>query len=308
MPVPTTRSRLAAVHRWCALALAPVIAVILVTGIILAFRPILGLTGDERPQGAILAPVRATALLDSLDQVRRIGFALVQDDRRSVTVFTSPNEPPKTFDVATGGEVATPPFTPPSFFDRVEQVHKDLWWGLGWLVSLAAVAMVILVIAGPILARPSRSRRTALGWHIWTGWVTWPLVALLPLSLVMMKLHAPVFGRRPDHPVAPVAMGALLREAAAGGVDLTRLDGIQRFPGGAIVVADGAHGPERFVVRDGAVRPLQSKVSALGEALHAGTWAGAWSGALNAVAALLLLVMMTTGIRSWWTRRRRAAA
>jgi sulfite reductase (NADPH) flavoprotein alpha-component len=90
-------------------------------------------------------------------------------------------------------------------------------------------------------------------------------------------------------------------------VDAARLDGIQRFPGGAIVVADGAHGPERFLVRGGTVRPLQSKVSALGEALHAGTWAGAWSGALNVVSALLLCVMMTTGIRSWWTRRRRAA-
>ncbi|HEU5357587.1 MAG TPA: PepSY-associated TM helix domain-containing protein [Gemmatimonadales bacterium] len=296
---PVLRRRLAALHRWSALAMAPVIAVILVTGIILAFRPILGTPQDEHPSGAVLDPGRLLAVLDSIGGTA--DFVLVQDDRRSITVFTGPRQPPKTWELATGREVATPPFTPPDFFDKVERVHKDLWGGLGFLVTLASIAMVVLIVLGPILARPSRGRKNVLGWHIWGGWFAWPLLALLPVSLVMMKLHTP-FGRRRAGP--PPSIAAVLGTAART-LDLTHLDGAQRFPGGAIVVIGGVHGEGRYVVRGDSVQPLESGMSRLGKELHTGTWAGPWSGALNVVAALGLLVMLWTGTVAWVRKLRR---
>ena len=298
---PQLRRRLAALHRWSALAFAPVIVVILVTGIILAFRPILGRAHGDHPATGTLQPARLLALLDSVDGAGKAGFVLMQDDRRSVTLFTGPGTPPRTFELANGREVPTPPLPPPDFFDKVEGVHKDLWAGLGWLVTLASIAMVVLVILGPILARPSRARRNALGWHIWAGWFAWPLLALLPLSLVIMKLHAPLGRMRQVPPITLVA--ALTRAQHA--LDLTRLDGVHRFPGGAIVVLQGAHGPEQFVVRGDDVRPLESGMSRLGRELHTGTWAGPWSGVVNVLAALGLLGMLTTGIVAWIRKVRR---
>ena len=295
---PGLRRRLAALHRWAALAMAPVIVVILVTGIILALRPILKAPGDEHPAAAV-DPAQVVALLDSIGGTA--DFVLVQDDRKSITIFTGPQRPPRTWELATRREIATPPFTPPDFFDKVERVHRDLWGGLGFLVTLASIAMVILIVLGPILARPSRGRKNALGWHIWAGWFAWPLLALLPVSLVMMKLHAP-FGRRPAGP--PPSIAAALTTAART-LDLTHLNGAQRFPGGAIVVVGGDRGEERYVVRGGSVQPLDSSVSRVGKELHTGTWAGPWSGALNVVAALGLLVMLWTGTLAWMRKLRR---
>ena len=82
---------------------------------------------------------------------------------------------------------------------------------------------------------------------------------------------------------------------------------VRLLPGGrAFVVLEGSSGPVRYVLADGRLRTMDSRVSSIGRELHEGTWAGRWSGVLNLVAAAAMLWMLGTGVQSYV--RRRAAA
>lgn len=184
--------------------MAPVIAVILVTGAILALRPIVARDGGtrtvERP--ARVDATRLLALLQRVDSNGTAAGAWVVDRGRTVLVAASRREPPVAYDLATGARVPQPSFPEPTFFDRVSRVHSDLWFGLGGLVGVGTVVMIFLVLTGPFLSRIRRPR-SARGWHVWIGWALWPLVALLPLSVVGMKLRAPTGLRHDGPPMAP---------------------------------------------------------------------------------------------------------
>lgn len=304
MPASRTRARIAALHRWLALALAPVILLIILSGAVLAFRPILHPDGEHHQHVTHRAdPARVLALVTRAEATAPVNFAGFVDREHRTFMVAGPHGP-VAFDLATGASVPMPPPPPdePSgIFDVALRVHKELWVGAGALVTLASMAMIFLVIAGPFLARPGRGVGP-LGRHIRFGWLLWPLVALLPLSLVMMKLHLPVLNR-PSAPMAP--MSQLMRDAARV-TDLSRLDGMQRLPGGrAFVVLEGASGPARYVLADGRLRRMDSRVSAIGRQLHEGTWAGRWSGIVNLAAAAAMLWMLGTGVLSFARRRAR---
>lgn len=304
---PTTRTRLARLHRWLALALSPVIALLLISGIVLAFQPILGRDGP--PPDAFTGRVdvtRVVALLDSLDPQGRARGVFLDPTGRALAVGFG-NGRPQFHDLATGRIVPPPAqmVRTPDIFDVARRVHGDLWIGADALVTLASIAMIVLVVLGPVLSRP-RAGRTALAWHIRTGWLLWPLVALAPLSLVMMKLHRPVAVGGSHTTVAP----ARAIEQAARTIDVSHLAGVQALPGATLLVTVVAGDVERYVLQDGRVRPLDSGISKLGRELHEGTWAGPWSGVVSAIAALVTLAMLVTGWRSWlqrWRATRRVA-
>lgn len=298
------RIGLAQIHRWLAISLSPVLVLILLSGIVLAFRPILG---DERsaahPRVAVDAK-RLAAVVDSLDpRATAMGFFL--DDEGAVHLFT-PGRGFPVVDVATGkattSDAAAPP---PTFWDYAHRVHVELWIGAEGLTVLATLAMIFLVVAGPFLARPRRPR-TARGWHVWMGWVAWPLLALLPFSVVMMKVHPPI---RVSSGQPLPSLARVVERTSAAGLDVTELRGVQGLPGGkAIVMFQGAHNGGRWLLDGTTATNLHSRVADVGHALHEGTWAGAWSGVLNIVAAIASLVMLGSGLLSWrrHSRRRRA--
>lgn len=295
---PTTRLRLARIHRWIALVLSPVLVLILLSGLVLAFRPIVG-RNEPPPATGRVDPSRVIALLDSLDPRGQARFAFLDPSRRTLAIASGPGAP-RFHDVATGRVVAAPAEVrrPPDVFDVAERVHRNLWIGAEVLVTLASVGMLVLVILGPVMSRP-RAGRSALAWHIRAGWVLWPLVALAPVSLVMMKVHAPLVISASRAYVAP----ARAIEQAARLTDLSQLVGVQSLPGAALIVTVTPSGPRRFALKDSALHPFDSRISTLGRELHEGTWAGPWSGMLNAIAAVVTLVMLGTGWRSWLRRR-----
>lgn len=295
------RFGLAQLHRWLAIALSPVLALILLSGIVLAFRPIVG--GEERAATTHRVPVdprRLAAVIDSVDpRATAMGFWL--DDQGALHLF-APGAGFPAVDVGTGKRAvdAAPPV--PTFWDDVHRVHVQLWIGAEGLVVLGTIAMIFLVLAGPFLSRPRRPR-SARSWHVWMGWTLWPLLALLPFSVVMMKIHPPIRVQ----PGAPLpALGRVVERAAAGGLDVTRLRGVQGLPGGtAIVMFDGGPQAGRWLLDGTKATNLHSRVADVGHALHEGTWAGPWSAALNIVAAIASLAMLGSGLLSWRRARRR---
>jgi sulfite reductase (NADPH) flavoprotein alpha-component len=302
--LPRTRARLARAHRLLALLLAPIFLAILVSGAALAFRPILG---EDRSPATVPAPVDVAGLISLLHRVDPTGtspYLFVTGEGRTVGVIDPGTGEPAYYDLATGAAAKAPAPRTPDFYEVALRIHKDLWFGMGGLVGFATFAMLVLVFLGPVLSRPPRDPATPLGWHIQAGWLLWPLLALLPVSVVLMKLHAPVVTQRTGAPM-PLAQAI---EIGARTEHLARLRAAQALPGGsAMLFTESVEGgPSRYVLHADGVHAFESPVSRVGRALHEGTWAGRWSGIVNLVAALLLILMLVLGLVSW-SRSRRSA-
>ncbi len=293
---PHTRARLATAHRWLALLMAPVFLAILLSGAVLAFRPILG-QSSEQDSGGRLDAAHLVTLLKRVDPKGTAPYLFLTPDEATVGVIQPETGEPKYFSALTGLAAPVPVQPPADIFDIALRIHKDLWFGLGGLVGFGTFAMLVLVLLGPLLARPARRPTTLLGRHIWMGWILWPLLALLPVSVVLMKLHPPVVT---THRGAPMSLVQAV-EMTARTVDLSRLRAVQGLPGGSAMLftAGVTGGLSRFVVHADGVHAFESPVSTLGRALHAGTWAGPWSGVVNLISTLLLLLMMGLGLASW---------
>lgn len=306
---PITRRRLVFAHRWMAIALSPFIAALLVTGAILAFEPL-----TDRAGPAAAAPRIDTAALRAL--ITRVpelrdGTGFVLDESRTVaTLISRRGRGERSYSIATGDTVAPPKSPPPTprerFFNGVLRIHKDLWGGIGGLfVTLSSFAIALLALSGPWFAPPG-ARRGALGWHRWMGWFLWPVLAVGPTSLVMMKLHGFVGGGRGGE---AMSYAQVLDRMESASTDPGTIRVIQRMErGGAFVVLEPARGESRrYFVSNSSVTPIDTRTARAGEAIHAGDWAGGWGGVLNLVSAVALLGMLGTGLVSWWRRSPRGA-
>lgn len=300
---PTSRRRLVALHKWLALALSPVLLALVVTGAILSFAPLL----DGRARGAMAPPPLDVAALRSLltrpDVTRDAGSLFVNDDRATVTLRSGRDGHTATFAIASGAPALSPLRRPGAekgaFFDRVLRIHKNLW-GFGGLVTIGAFALGVLVFIGPLLAPPG-ARRGALGWHRWSGWFLWPLLALAPLSLVLMKFHAPALGGSRSAPMTFVE--AL--DAMGAAHDLRALRVMSHLNDGKtfVVLEPRPDVDLRYVVSRTGINEVDNATVQAGEAIHAGDWGGGWGGMLNLASMLAMLGMLGTGVLSWWRRR-----
>jgi sulfite reductase (NADPH) flavoprotein alpha-component len=299
---PRIKAKILTLHRWIALAIAPVILLVLLSGLVLAFRPILG------PAPAPARPVEAAAVLAALAVVDPKGTATqlrVSPDGSRVDVETRTKESTSVVhvDLATQArlELGPPPF---DVYDFATRAHRRLFVGLGTVVTIACYAMVALGLLGPFIAWPRR-RNTVPGWHTGIGWFLFPLVLLGPVTGVLMDLHVgdaprPPGGRR--QPAITLAQG--VEAAARAGVDLRALTTAQR--GGRGVVISSAVGAAHLVAEGGAVSEVETEHS-LARKLHEGTWGGAIAGVVSLLGGLAGTAMLGTGTFAWarrWLRQR----
>ncbi len=295
------KRRLLAVHRWLALGLAPLFLLILLSGAVLALKPIL-----HDPDAAALpvrvAPATVAAALAELDPAGQASAVRVTPDGRAIEVDSRDPAGGGTFELVTGAPLAGPGLDPFAF---ALALHKNLLVGAGVVVEFAAYAMVAILAAGFLLGLP-RLRNTLRGWHHGLAWLGLPLVVLTPVTGVLLALHV---GRPALPPIAPGAPVPLAQAVAAtAAADDGTLVMARRFrAGSALVETASAAGERRYLVQpDGQVAPLTGGPGWVA-ALHEGTWAGAWSGLLNLIGALGLTGLVGTGVYGWWDRRRARA-
>jgi sulfite reductase (NADPH) flavoprotein alpha-component len=305
---PPVRSRLASLHRWMALALSPVLLSLVVTGAILALDPLLSPAEEEpQPPAASAAPPaeRLAALLAKVDAEGKATYAALGDDGRTARVGFGRSR--QVFDLATARPVPPEGQRAPGagLFGIVKRIHERLWFGAEALVLLASIAMGLLVLVGPLLSGLARPR-AARGWHVFTGWVLWPLLALPLASLLAMKLAPSPFDAADRSRPAPSLQQALQQAAP---LDLSRLKVVQALPGAAVIIAGGIDGEDhRWLVGQGAPRSLDSQLARWGHRLHEGTWGGRLGGLVSLLSALGLCGLLATGVLSWWRLRRKARA
>jgi len=292
------RRKLVRWHRWIALALSPVVLLVLLSGAVLAFRPMFEGPAPVPPK---IDLARVVALLRTVDPNDRAEAVGIDPDGPKLLV-ESDSAPPTVYRLADG--VSVPLEAPPvssGIFDIARRIHHDLWFGLGGLVTLASFGLLALTLIGPWLA-PLRKPRSLLTWHTAAGWVMWPLAVLLPLTavLIVLPIGRP-FGLRRDGPSAPLPVAL---EQAAQLTDLSDLRFAQRMPnGGLFLITHTPGGNVRQMVHGGTVYHFGGAPVRLAHLLHTGEWGGVWGGVIDFSGAVLLLGMLATGVLSWWRRR-----
>ncbi|MFG1284774.1 PepSY domain-containing protein [Xanthobacter autotrophicus] len=309
MSFATVRSALIFLHRWIGLILAPIFLVIIVTGAILSFRPIVNSGPPVARPGSSLDVVAFKALLGQLEARGQFGAVSIVDGGRSVSVMSQNPELGGRWEIATGQHTPAPAGSI-DIFRTAEGLHKTLLLGLGLVVEVASFLMLAIMVAGPFMAW-LRFRNTLMGWHTAVGWCLLPLTLTSPVTAVMLTLGIGV-GPRPELPRAkrPVSISEAVTIASRD-LDTTRLAAVRRFRGGSVMVQIAGDGAGTkggsFVVTDAGVTPLVGGPN-LVKQIHEGTWGGAWSGTLNFVISLALLGLTVTGFLSWFRRWRRDRA
>ena len=233
-------------HRWAALALAPLFAVILLSGGLLALEPVLG-QGDAAPRAAVdIAAL--TALLERTPIAPRADVIEVAPDGETITLKFGRGVAEVRLELATG---AVPPEAAPrGWFGVLHDLHEDLLLDTKPVVQAAAWAMLTLVVTGPLLAWP-RLRNTLSGWHIGIGWLVLPLVLLPPATAALRTLgvgHAHLPGAAVT--VAPLTAAEAIARAAAT-VDLSRLSSVRRLDDGGVRLRTGQGSDQREWLADG---------------------------------------------------------
>ncbi|MFG1375097.1 PepSY domain-containing protein [Xanthobacter oligotrophicus] len=289
-------------HRWISIVLAPVFVLVILSGAILSFRPILS-DLSSRSAGTVTVDVAALgALIGKLEAQGPVSAISPAEGGTSVDVVSDAADIAGRWDIASatrtrtaagGGDV----------FRTVEMFHKSLLLGLGLVVEAASFAMLAIMIAGPFLAW-LRFRGTLIGWHMAIGWCLLPVTLLSPVTAVLMTLGVGAGARVPlPRAERPVAISRAVATAAHD-MDLTQIATARRFRGGTVMLQVAGEKGGAFVVTDKGVTALTGGPG-LVKQIHEGTWAGVWSGSLNLVVSLALLGLTVTGFASWFGRWRR---
>ncbi|TCK09349.1 PepSY domain-containing protein [Marinobacterium mangrovicola] len=278
-------------HRWIGLVLFPVFVLIIVSGMVLALKPVVEGGGAVSYQTAV-DTTALTAALESMDPEQSVRSL----SRAGETAWNL--GPMGVVDLRTGEQLPGESDVAAEVFGVTKSFHKSLLLGLGWFIEIATWAMLGIVVAGIFLGWP-KFRKTLIGWHHQLGAWLFPLALLLPLTGVMMTQHI----WQTPLPISPgrhetVKLTDALR-LAGDRVDLSTLESARRFKFGSVMLSTA---DQTLLVTASEVHLLQPQQFS-SKSLHEGTWAGAWSGWLNFVAGALLLGLSVTGFISWYRRR-----
>ncbi len=283
-------------HRWIGLILFPVFAVILVSGAILAFKPI----SAELSQQAVMEqrqnfnPQLLAQRLSALDSDGRAIMAMVSTDGMTVTI--KGGQSPGTFNIVSGEAVADKPASSFGLFEVAKQAHISLFTGIDDISEIASYFMIGIMIAGLFLAWP-RFRNTMMGWHTVLGFFLLPALIIIPLSGLLFDVGKP---EGPKNLQPPLSLSNAVTQAA-GTIDLNGITMVRQRKGTTFVQVAGPEGGTFQVSRNG-VGPAPSH--GIFKQIHEGIWAGMWSGLLNLTGAIVLFILSLTGFLSWFRRAR----
>ncbi len=291
------RSYLLKVHRWLALLLTPLFLLIALTGMVLAFKPVVADLGAQ-PYSGEVDVVRLTSLLEQVSAGQQVA-SVERGATAGQWLVPGVGEYRLSDSMRVGaGENATA-----DLFAWVEDLHKRLLLDAGWLVEWVTYAMLAIMVVGVLLGWPKFSR-SLIGWHQWLGVWLLPLAIMLPLTGVLMSLHIGLPDLGLQKGAEPTALVQGIRQADDE-YDLSGMISARRFKAGSVLIQMPEE--QALVVSGSQVTSIDLSTN-LPKQLHEGLWAGWISGAFNILAGGLVLGLTLTGGLNWLRRQRAASA
>ena len=285
------RQWLLRLHRWIALILSIPFAVVIVTGLILSFEPMV--MGTSNPA---VTPDAISAALAKHDPDGKARSISIRGYDGTLSIGGAQRGQQAIIDLARN-ERAAAPGALATIFGTARRLHENFIYDLRWVVTVSTFAMLAMILLGVLMGWP-RIRNTVSGWHKAAGWFALPLLILSPLTGLALA-----FGITFTAPAArtsgpPVALSAALRIVGAQ-YALAQVTWIRPL-GGTLAVRVNDNGEMRvFAVTRGGLAPFARNWPRL---IHEGNWSGLVAPMLNVVTSLALVILLRTGF--WlWSRR-----
>ena len=223
-------------HRWISFAFAIPLAVVVFTGLVLSFQPMVQ-TLSIAP-GSLDAPL-LLRLLETHDPQALASCVAIDAYAGRLRILQGRGTATE-IDLRSG-EVAQAPAQLNAFFGWARRTHERLVFDVGWLVTASTLAMLTIIALGVLMGLPML-RNSLSGWHKAMAWFTLPLLILSPLTGLALA-----FGITLQGPAVPAAGERVaLRQAieiVARDHDVSRLSSLQQRGGRlmARVHVDGEH-------------------------------------------------------------------
>lgn len=281
-------------HRWIALVLSIPFAVVIMTGLILSFEPmVLGLKHPAVTTEAI------TAALVRHDPDAKARSISIRSYDGTLSIGGAQRGQQTAIDLASNERGAAPGALA-SIFGTARRMHEHFIYDLRWVITVSTIGMLVMILLGVLMGWP-RIRNSVSGWHKAAGWFVLPLLILSPLTGLALAFGitftAPAV--RPSGP--PVALSEALRIVGAQ-YDLARVTWIRPL-GGALAARVNDNGEMRVfaVTRDG-LTPFERNWPRL---IHEGNWSDIVAPLLNVIVSAALVILLVTGLWLWGRRQLR---
>lgn len=279
-------------HRWIALTLSIPLAVVIVTGLILSFEPMLIGAGSPAVTPASIGA--ALAKHDPEGKARSIAIRGYDG-----TMSIGSRDQATIVDLAINERVAAPGALA-SLFGASRRLHENFIYDLRWVVTASTIGMLAMILLGLLMGWP-RIRNTVSGWHQGAAWFVLPLVILSPLTGLALAFGITFATPTARPAAAPASLSEALKVVGAQ-YDLSRITWIRPL-GGALAARVNDNGELRVfaVTRDG-LTPFARNWPRL---IHEGNWSALTAPLLNVITSIALVILMVTGLWIWSRRKLR---
>ena len=288
-------------HRWIFVFFAIPLAVVIATGLILSFQPILQTAGIKPGSIKLEQIENYLAKHDPRGKARAVRL-----DHFERTFHIQGQGVSANIDLATGGDAKERSWIT-NWISWSRPVHEHLVFDLERLTGIpivlaSTIGMVLAMLLGVLMGLP-RIANSAAGWHKATAWVLLPLLVLSPLTGVFMALRI-TFSEPTGRAEAPSILDALRMIAEKH--DLSGLQSIRARGGRQLALLSEGNSRFTYVVsKDG----LKQAPSNWPRTFHQGDFFGIWGGVMNVVLSIAFILLLSTGLWIWsrrtFRRRRR---
>lgn len=284
-------------HRWIFLTFAIPLAVIIVTGLILSFQPIMQTAGIH-PGTVTLAQIEG--YLAKHDPDGKARALRIDHFEKTLSVQGDGRGGPVTIDLRTGGAANERSWIS-QWISWARPVHEHFVFDLERItgipiVLVSTIGMVFAMVIGMLMGLP-RIRNTVAGWHKTTAWFLLPLLVLSPLTGVFMALRI-TFSDPPGRSQSAPILDTVRMVAQKH--DLSGLQTIRSRGGRQLAMVIDGNSQFTYIAAKDGLKPAPANWPRI---FHQGDFFGIWGGVMNVVLSLAFILLLTTGVWIWIRRQ-----
>jgi uncharacterized iron-regulated membrane protein len=281
-------------HRWLTLIFALPLAVVIITGLIFAFEPLLTQNATQKGEVTLEKIQSAFSEYDKENKVRGLSYSALT---KTLTLQGVGEEGETEVNLLTGEEVEHENLLE-NILRGAKTIHQHLVFDLGWLVTASSFAMMILVLLGILMGLP-RLRNSLAGWHKGVAWFGLPLLILSPLTGLFLSYGVSFTTPPARAETKPVSFKEAV-EIIAQSKDLSGLIWV-RARGGRMLARLNDNGEYKTfsISHEKGLVEGQRNWPRL---LHEGNWNSYLASLLNILVSLAFSLLLVTGLWMWARR------